>query len=247
VGPVGHHAPSDGGLSVLDALLAALSGGLAAGPLLALAAAAGWGVASMLLSPCHLVSIPLIIGFIGSHDDVSVRRAAGTAFMFAAGILLTIAAIGVATALLGRALGDMGGVVNYVVAIVFFAVGLHLLGVLELPAASAARYTGSRRGPLAALMLGLVFGVALGPCTFAFLAPVVGAGLAVGVERPALAAGLTLAFGVGHCAVIVAAGSSYGWVQGLLDWKGGDRALVIARRATGVLVLLGGLYLIHTA
>jgi hypothetical protein len=34
----------------MDALLAALSGGLAAGPLLALAAAAGWGVASMLLS-----------------------------------------------------------------------------------------------------------------------------------------------------------------------------------------------------
>jgi cytochrome c-type biogenesis protein len=231
----------------MDALLAALSGGLAAGPLLALAAAAGWGVASMLLSPCHLVSIPLIIGFIGTQDSVTTRRAAGTALMFATGILVTIAVIGVATALLGRALGDMGGVVNYVVAVVFFAVGLHLLGVLELPAVSAATFTGTRRGPLAALTLGLVFGLALGPCTFAFLAPVVGAALTVGVERPALAVGLTLAFGVGHCAVIVAAGSSYGWVQGLLDWQGGDRALSLARKAVGVLVLMGGLYLVHTA
>jgi cytochrome c-type biogenesis protein len=152
-------------LIVLETLLSGLSGGLAAGPVLALAAAAGWGVASMLLSPCHLVSIPLIIGFIGTHEHVSARRAAGTAFMFGTGILLTIAALGVATALLGHALGSAGGVVNYVVAIVFFAVGLHLLGVLELPAASAARFTGSRRGPVAALTLGLLFGLALGPCT----------------------------------------------------------------------------------
>jgi cytochrome c-type biogenesis protein len=244
---VGRAAAPDSGLILLEALLSGLSGGLAAGPLFALAAAAGWGVASMVLSPCHLVSIPLIIGFIGSHEHMSARRAAGTALMFAAGILLTIAALGMATALLGQALGNAGGVVNYVVAIVFFAVGLHLLGVLELPAASAARFTGSCRGLIAALTLGLLFGLALGPCTFAFLAPVIGAALAVGAERPGLAVGLTLAFGVGHCAVIVAAGSSYGWVQGLLDWNGGGRALSVARRATGILVLLGGLYLIHSA
>jgi cytochrome c-type biogenesis protein len=67
------------------------------------------------------------------------------------------------------------------------------------------------------------------------------------MERPALAAGLTLAFGVGHCAVIVAAGSSYGWVQGLLDWSSGGRALQVARKASGVLVLMGGLYLVYTA
>jgi cytochrome c-type biogenesis protein len=247
MGALGRDVATGSGVNVLEGLLSGLSGGLAAGPLLALAAAAGWGLASMLLSPCHLVSIPLIIGFIGSHDDVSTRRAAGTAFMFALGILLTIAALGLATALLGHALGGMGGVVNYAVAIVFFAVGLHLLGVLELPASSVTRFTGTRRGPFAALSLGLVFGLALGPCTFAFLAPVVGAALAIGVERPVLAVGLTLAFGVGHCAVIVAAGSSYGWVQQLLDWKSGDRALSFARRVTGVLVLLGGLYLVHSA
>jgi cytochrome c-type biogenesis protein len=228
-------------------LLSLLSGGLSAGPVLALAAAAGWGVASMVLSPCHLVSIPLIIGFIGSQDRMSTRRAALTAFVFAAGILLTIALIGAATAAVGRALGDLGGTVNYVVAAVFFAVGLHLVGVFEIPGASGVSFGGARRGLLAALTLGLAFGLALGPCTFAFLAPVVGASLALGAERPVLAAGLTLAFGVGHCSVIVAAGSSYGWVQGLLDWRAGGRALAVARRVSGVLVLAGGLYLLYTA
>jgi cytochrome c-type biogenesis protein len=231
----------------MEPLLTALSGGLTAGPLLALAAAGGWGVASMLLSPCHLASIPLIVGFIGTQGTVTTRRAAATALAFAGGILLTIALIGGVTALLGRALGNAGGAVNYGVAVVFFVVGLHLVGVIELPAIRAAPVTGGRRGLAAALVLGLVFGLALGPCTFAFLAPVLGAALAVGVEQPVLAVGLTVAFGIGHCAVIVAAGSSYGWVQGFLGWKRGEATLAIVRRATGVLVLAGGVYLVYTA
>jgi len=34
---------------------------------IALAAAFIWGILSILLSPCHLSSIPLIVGFIGQH------------------------------------------------------------------------------------------------------------------------------------------------------------------------------------
>jgi cytochrome c-type biogenesis protein len=62
-----------------------------------------------------------------------------------------------------------------------------------------------------------------------------------------LAVGLTVAFGIGHCAVIVAAGSSYGWVQGFLGWKRGEATLAMVRRVTGVLVLAGGVYLVYTA
>jgi cytochrome c-type biogenesis protein len=62
-----------------------------------------------------------------------------------------------------------------------------------------------------------------------------------------MAAALVLAFGVGHCAVIVAAGSSAGVVQGVLDWNDRSRALDVLRRASGVLVIGGGIYLIYTA
>jgi hypothetical protein len=43
-------------------------------PLIALAASMAWGVLSILLSPCHLASVPLIVGFISEQGTVTVRR-----------------------------------------------------------------------------------------------------------------------------------------------------------------------------
>jgi cytochrome c-type biogenesis protein len=232
----------------MGGLLDLLSGGLGGAPALALAASVGWGAASVLLSPCHLAGIPLIVGFVASSGgDHTPGRAAGLSLAFGAGILVTIAALGVLTAFLGQALGEVGPVVIYGVAALFLLVGLELVGAIQLPRWNVGAGARSGGGALAALGLGLVFGLVLGPCTFAFLAPVLGAGLAVGTSAPILAGALVLAFGVGHCAVIVVAGSSAGLVQGVLDWNDRSRALGLLRRASGVLVIVGGIYLIHTA
>lgn len=52
------------------------------------------GVLSILLSPCHLASIPLIVGYIDQQGRISTRRAFGIALLFALGILVTIGVIG---------------------------------------------------------------------------------------------------------------------------------------------------------
>ena len=103
-------------------------------PLMAPAAAFIWGILSILLSPCHLASIPLIVAFIDRRRPLSTKRACACSSLFAAGILITIAAIGVATASAGRLFGGIGPWANYLVAAVFFVVGLHLLDVFPLPA-----------------------------------------------------------------------------------------------------------------
>lgn len=213
----------------------------------ALGAAAVWGVLSILLSPCHLASIPLIVGFISGQGAMSGRRAFGTAGVFALGILITIAAIGAITAALGRMAGDVGGWVNYAVAIVFFVVGLHLLDVIPLNFAGAGNVAIQKRGMLAAFVLGLVFGVALGPCTFAYMAPVLAATFKVAGKQPLYAAGLLTAYGVGHCAVIAVAGGSAGSVQRYLKWSESSRGTAALKKVCGVLVIAGGLYLIYTA
>jgi cytochrome c-type biogenesis protein len=51
------------------------------------------------------------------------------------------------------------------VAAVFFVFGLHLLGWLPLPESWMPKPGQPRRGAWGALVFGLVFGVALGPCT----------------------------------------------------------------------------------
>ena len=97
------------------------------------------------------------------------------------------------------------------------------------------------------MLLGLVFGVALGPCTFAFMAPVLAVTLRTGAAEPVYAGALLLSYGVGHCGVIVAAGTSAQWVQRYLDWNSDGGAAGILRKLCGGLVIVGGLWLIYIA
>ncbi|MFH1852885.1 MAG: cytochrome c biogenesis protein CcdA [Candidatus Neomarinimicrobiota bacterium] len=232
---------------MLTELFTALDGALGSGFGWAVLAAVGWGVISVLLSPCHLTSIPLVVGLISSQDGVNVKRSTGLALVFAVGILLSIAMIGGITVGLGRMLGDVGRVGNYLVAGIFFLVGLYLLELLRLPQTGINLQRLKTGGIGGALLLGLVFGLALGPCTFAFMAPVLGAVLHLSVTSPAKAGILLAGFGVGHSIVIVLAGTLTGWVQNYLDWSEKSRGTLILQRVCGVLIIIGGIYILVVA
>ncbi len=214
---------------------------------IAIAAAFVWGILSIVLSPCHLASIPLIVGFINKQGAISTRRAFSVSLLFAVGVLATIAVIGVVTAAAGRMLGNVGPYGNYFVAVIFFVVGLHLLGVIPMPWSGPGNVGMQRKGLLAALILGSVFGVAIGPCTFAYMAPMLGVTFKLAASSTIYGVILLLAYGVGHCSVIVAAGTSTRLVQKVLDWNEQSRGTSVLRGACGILVLAGGLYLIYVA
>lgn len=229
----------------LTTLFDTLTTAVAGAPALALAAALAWGVLSIVLSPCHLASIPLIVGFLqGGKGTLSSRRAAALATLFAVGILGSIALIGAITAAAGRMLGDLGVWGNYAVSLVFFAFGLHLLDLLPLPEGWRPSPDARQRGPWGAFLFGLLFGVALGPCTFGFMAPVLGVTFQIASSAPLFAFALLAAFGLGHCVVIGLAGFSSTWVQRWLNWQGDHPGAKWLRRACGVLLLAGGVYLI---
>lgn len=232
----------------MQELFQALTRAVEGSAFIAIGASAIWGILSIVLSPCHLASIPLIVGYIsGQSGGATVRRALATAAVFALGILATIAAIGGLTAAAGRMLGDIGPWGNYLVAAVFLAVGLYLLEVIPLPWSGPGQVAGRDRGLLGALILGLLFGVAVGPCTFAYMAPMLGVIFKVAAAKPIYAIQLVGAFGLGHCAVIVLAGTFTGVVQRYLDWNERSRGAVRLKKACGVLVILGGLYLVYSA
>ena len=214
---------------------------------MALGAAFLWGILSIVLSPCHLSSIPLIVGFIDHQGRVSPRRAFGISTLFAAGILITIAAIGAITAAAGRMMGDVGKYGNYIVAAIFFLVGLVLLDVIPMPWSGPGQVGMKRKGLLAAFILGLVFGIALGPCTFAYMAPMLGVTFKLASTNVVYGLALLAAYGVGHCSVIVLAGTSTGWVQKCLNWNEKSKGAVILKRVCGLMVLAGGVYLIYAA
>lgn len=227
---------------MLEELFTSLSLALDGNAGLALPAAFAWGVASILLSPCHLSSIPLVIGYISTEEDRSAGRAFLLALVFALGILVTIGFLGAATAALGRLLGDVGFWGNIIVALVFLLMGLVLLDVVHLSwmLPSGERMRG--RGVWGALVLGLLFGIGLGPCTFAFLAPVLGVVFGTAQANPAYALTLLLAFALGHCGVIVAAGVLVHIVTRYLAWTSASRGAGWLRKGAGVLVIAAGIY-----
>jgi cytochrome c-type biogenesis protein len=231
----------------VERLFTTLTHAVEGAPAVALAAAFAWGILSVLLSPCHLSSIPLIVGFIDKQGRMTTKRAFMISTLFAGGILITIAAVGIVTAAVGRMLGDVGRYGNYFVAAIFFAVGLYLLDVIPLPWSAPGRIGMKRRGLFAAFLLGLIFGVAIGPCTFAYMAPMLAVTFRVASTALPYGLVLLLAYAVGHCSVIVLAGASTGLVQRYLNWNEQSKGAVLLKRVCGLLVLLAGLYLIYNA
>lgn len=203
-----------------------------------------WGILSIVLSPCHLSSIPLIIGFLSSQGEISMKRTFSLSLVFAFGILITIAFIGGITLAMGRIMGDVGTVGNYAVAVIFLVVGLYLLDIIRLPWVGANMSDTRFKGLTAAFVLGLIFGIGLGPCAFAFMAPVLGVVFEVSSTDMLLAVSLLVAFSIGHISLIVLAGTLTKKVEQYLNWSGNSKTISIIKRICGLLVILAGVYLV---
>ena len=214
---------------------------------IALAASFVWGILSILLSPCHLASIPLIVGFIDEQGKISTKRAFWISTLFSVGILITIGVIGVITAAAGRMMGDVGKWGNYFVAAIFFLVGLHLLDVIPMPFSGTGQVGMKRKGLFAAFILGLIFGVALGPCTFAYMAPMLAVAFREAAKNLIYGISLIVVYGIGHCSVIVFAGTFTEVIQRYLNWNESSKGAVILKKICGILVLAGGLYMIYSS
>jgi cytochrome c-type biogenesis protein len=182
----------------MDQVFLAINSWMSQGMLLGALGCFLWGMVSVLFSPCHLASIPLLVGYVAGQDQaVEGRRAAVYAVLFTLGLFVTIAAIGVVCTLLGRMLGDVGPYMNLVVGAVLIWVALDILGVAScsLPGGLLARIR--VKGAAGALVLGLAYGILSGSCTFGFIAPI----LAIITVQEQILTGLVfiVLFGLGHC------------------------------------------------
>ena len=229
----------------MENLIASFTGAVESAAPIAVPLALLWGVLSILLSPCHLASIPLVVGYISRQGNTGSNRAFSISTVFSLGIMITIILVGIATAAAGRLLGDIGQLGYYFAAAVMLYFGLNLLEVLPSPFRGDKSISSKRSGLAGAFVLGLVFGIALGPCTFAFMAPILGVAFSTGSKYPIFAILLVIAFSVGHCGIIVAAGTFSSTIQRFLKWNDKTGVVPILRKVCGVLVILGGLYILY--
>lgn len=230
----------------MDQLFTFIDSSIKGTPLLALSISFLWGVLSVLLSPCHLSSVPLIVGFMSGKENLTFKKAFITSSLFASGILITIALLGVFTMIIGFAVFSRIGIWgNATVALVFFVVGLNLLEILPIPFLSNInRPMFEKRGYIASFILGLIFGLTLGPCTFAYMMPVLSVASANASSNIPYASSLILLYAIGHCVVIVLAGSFFEIVEHYLKWNEKSKAVILIKKICGVLVIVAGVYLL---
>lgn len=202
-----------------------------------------WGMVSVLFSPCHMASIPLIVGYVGGQNTIiKGRQAVPFAILFTTGLFITIAIVGLICIWLGRMMGDVGPYWTLLLGGILIWVASDMLGIAScsLPGNTLARL--QIKGFTGAFVLGLAYGILSGSCTFGFIAPI----LAIITVQEKIATGilLLLIFAAGHCLPIMIAGSSAAAVKILLEKSSFHQGGIWFRKGAGVLIGALGIYFI---
>ena len=194
-------------------------------------------------NPCVLAMIPLMMSFVVGRRDqqTGVLRAFIYSVLFVTGLAITFTALGMIAALAGTLYGDVSGIWNWIVAAVCLVMGLHLMGVLKFTIPMPVKVQPKVRGPVGALLLGLLFGVVSAPCAAPILVVLLTylAGSGASIPYGGL---LLLVYALGHSVLILVAGTSMGLAQKILESKRMTRATDVLRRAAGVVIILVGAF-----
>jgi len=231
----------------LDYVMSSLTLGVQGAPITAMLAAFIWGMLSIMLSPCHLAGIPLIIGYINARKIESISRAFFLSLVFALGIMISILIIGVVTATAGRLLGDLGPLPYYLVGGVLILFGLNLTGLVPLNTSCVNKFFPGQPRKRGALILGLILGIGLGPCTFIYIAPILGVTLALSAADILYGFLLLALFALGHCLLLILAGISPRFIESFLRWNEKSLSSSIIKKICGGLLLMGGAYVLYWA
>lgn len=228
---------------MLESVFLTVNAWMTGGSLVAAIGCFAWGMISVVFSPCHLASIPLIVAYVGGQKKILSPREAGIySALFTLGLFVTIAIIGTVCALLGRMLGDVGGYWQVLVGGMLIWVALGMFGIDACSASGALIYRLNLTGKSGAWALGLLYGFLSGSCTFGFIAPILA--IITVQAKPATGLLFILLFSVGHCLPIAVAGSSAAAVRKVLEnrlWQGAGTWF---RRTAAVFICLLGVYFV---
>ncbi len=202
-----------------------------------------WGILSVVFSPCHLATIPLIIGYIaGFTDEKKIKNAFWYSLVFVIGLFISITLIGLITSLLGRMLGSVGDIWKYIISAIFIIVAFHLFGLFPLNISGLHKIQTKKRGAIGAFLLGLTYGIVSGPCTFGFIMPM----LALTALQNTMLRGIALiiVFAIGHCIPVMIGGCATSFVKNIVGSGNIQKSGIIFKKIAGIIFIIVAVYII---
>jgi cytochrome c-type biogenesis protein len=225
-------------------LAALLNQTLSAHSLIVIALAFAAGVASS-LSPCVVVMLPILIGYVGGYSENSKWETGRQIFLFMIGFALVLTILGVLAGLLGLLMSTLVGVWwYYVLGAIAILMGLQLFGLIHVPMPQFIhKLPVSNSGRiLAPIILGAAFGAASSPCSTPFLTAILAF---ISREKNWLLGGLSLfAYAFGQSTLLLFTGLFTGLVKRMALFR---RVGAVVVKVSAVVFILAGIRLIALA
>jgi cytochrome c biogenesis protein CcdA len=195
------------------------------------------GGAMTAMSPCIIAMVPLLIGYIaGMEGEASTLRSFAFTLVFVLGFSAELALL--FTVGFAAAPFLQSEYMVYVLALMCVLLGLHFMDVFRIPFSVSQDRVPKITGFAGAAVFGFMFGLVSLPCTGPALLLIVSV---IPVKGYVLGGTMMLLYGVGHCLLILAIGTSAGVAGRLLGSRRLNTATLYAKKAGGVLLTLVGL------
>lgn len=197
----------------------------------------GGGLTAM--NPCVLVMVPLLIGFIGGMDEnMTAAKSFLLTLVFILGFSIELAVL--FTVGLAAAPFLQSQYMVYVVAAICVVLGLHFMDLVHIPLPISQDKLPKYTGFVAAAVFGFMFGLISLPCTGPALLLIVSV---IPLKGALFGGAMMLFYGIGHCLLILAVGTSAGAARHILGSTRMHSANLILKKAAGALLAGVGLYI----
>lgn len=191
------------------------------------------------MNPCVLVMVPLLIGFIGGMNE---EMTTWKAFLFTSVFILGFSVELAVLFTVGLAIAPFleSPYMVYVVAGICVLLGLHFMDLVHIPLPISQDKLPTYTGFVGAALFGFMFGLVSLPCTGPALMLIVSV---IPVKGAFFGGVMMLSYGIGHCLLILAVGTSTGAAKHLIGSASMQNANRVMKRVAGALLAGVGTYI----
>lgn len=223
----------------MESLFALVQEWVSSGSLWMAAGGSFVGGALTAMNPCVLVMVPLLIGFIGGMDEeMTAWKSFLYTLVFILGFSVELAVL--FTVGLAAAPFLQSEYMVYVVAAICVLLGLHFMDLFQIQLPISQDKMPKYTGFLGAALFGFMFGLVSLPCTGPALLLIVSV---IPVKGALFGGTMMLFYGIGHCLLMLAVGTSAGATRKLITSTRMHSANRVFKKAAGALLAGVGVYI----